>query len=519
MLGDIRMRHDIKLYQYKGKLIQENSQELMIFFNESGIITDCNHSATEALGYGEGLSGNSVCDVFKKSFRNEGGSLLVRPRFIEGPVETFAYRKNQTCFAVRLKVVTVKSGKTFVGLCLASDISEKKRMLHDLKHMKQEMKSAKQYKNEFVANITHELKTPVNGIKGLTENLLGTELTPKQLETLNIINRCCDHMNSLINNLLDITKIGSNKLVLEKREFSFRKFINDIINFNLQRINEKGLKLIVNISNDVPDRVIGDECRLAQVLNNLFSNAIKFTAIGQIALEVVKTSQTADEVELFFMVIDTGIGISLEDRDKLFQSFTQVDSSITRRFGGTGLGLSICSMLVKAMKGTITVESEENKGSTFSFTVRLGIAEGREWAEEQETELWNGYEASMDRNQTWDTDQNFLGQLLEEAKISMVQKAQKEQAVELELNNTMNRREQEIQLSIEKLQLCFDMENWEKAEEIAYILKKLIPEEYHDIRKKTLQLLLSIRREEYERSTQELNELMCMLKEVIAWKI
>ena len=231
--GVIVMRHDMRVYQNKCQLIKEHSQELMIFFNDSGMITESNHSAREALGYDNDLVGISVCDVFKKSFRIDAGKFVIQPKFIEGPAETFAYRKNQTCFAAHLKVVTISSGKTFVGLCLASDISERKRILHDFRHVKHELKSAKQYKNEFVANITHELKTPVNGIKGLTENLLETELTPKQLETLNIIYRCCDNMNTLINNLLDFTKIGSKKLVLERREFQFRKFINDIINFNI----------------------------------------------------------------------------------------------------------------------------------------------------------------------------------------------------------------------------------------------------------------------------------------------
>ncbi len=515
------MRHDMKLYQYKCQLIKENSQELMIFFDESGMITDSNRSASEALGYEKDLTGISICDIFKKSFRNEEGKLIIQPKFMGSFAETFAYRQNQTCFDVQLKVMTISYGKTFVGLCLASDISEKKRILHDFRHLKHELKSAKEYKNEFVANITHELKTPVNGIKGLTENLLETELTPKQLENLNIIHRSCDNMYSLINNLLDFTKIGSKKLILEKREFHFRKFINDIINFNILRINEKGLKLIVNISDDVPESVIGDECRLAQVLNNLISNAIKFTAVGQIALEVVKTSQTEDEVELFFMVIDTGIGISLEERDKLFQSFSQVDSSITRRFGGTGLGLSICSMLVKAMHGNITVDSEKDKGSTFSFSVRLGMAEKNHLYPAQESGNWNldRFETSEDRKLSWESKQDFLSHILEEANISMTHNATMEQTAGSGENSPISRREQDIRLSVEKLLLCFDMGNWSKAEEIAYTLKKLIPEEYTDLKNKALQLLLSIRKEEQERSAQELNELVSMLKEVTAWII
>lgn len=511
--------HEMKLYQIKCQLMKENSQEMIIFFDEAGAITDTNNVAAELLGYGNGFAGITVCDIFKKCLRLEDNKLIIQPRFTEGPAETVAYRENQTCFSVHLKVTTIK-GKTFVGLCLASDISEKKRIIHDFRQAKHELKAAKQYKNEFVANITHELKTPVNGIKGLTENLMETEPTPKQLETLNIIHRCCDNMNTLINNLLDFTKIGSKKLILEEREFHFRKFINDIINFNLYRINEKGLKLIVNISNDIPEIVVGDECRLAQVLNNLFSNAIKFTAVGQIALEVVKTSQTENRIELFFMVMDTGIGISLEDKDKLFQSFSQVDSSITRRFGGTGLGLSICSMLVKEMHGNITVESEKNKGSTFSFTVRLGIAKNQAVTSDPEPEYWafNRYEASEDISPFWDMKQNYIGRLLEEASFSL-QTIQKDGTADREYAIGDSEMEQSIRTSIEKLMLCFDMGNWTKAEEVAYTLKKLIPEELNDLKNKALQLLLSIRKEDREKSIQELEKLVNMIKEVTAWSI
>ncbi len=511
------MRHNVKqLNQYRSKIIREHSRELVVFFNESGRTIDGNRMAIEALGYGEDIINVPVYEIFKKSIRFVDDKLFIHPKFQEGMQETFAYRKNQTCFPVELKIVVTNVDKLFLGACLATDISENKRMLRDLRHVKHELKATKQYKNEFVANITHELKTPVNGIRGLTENLMETELTPKQLETLNIIHRCCDNMNTLINNLLDFTKIGNNKLVLEKRVFQFRKFINAIIAFNMYRINEKGLKLIVNVANDIPVNIIGDECRLSQILNNLFSNAIKFTAVGQIALEVVKISQTKDEVELFFMVMDTGIGISLEEKDKLFQSFTQVDSSITRRFGGTGLGLSICKMLVKAMHGNISVESEKNKGSTFSFTVRLGVPEDDNTVTEADLNDYSHYGEGFDfKSQNWDIEHDYLGQLLNEASFSLQTTRQEQVAA----RHGTDRRKQEMQSMAERLTLCFEMDNWTKAEEIAYSLKKMIPEEHTDLKHKSLQLLLSIRSEEYDRSVCELNELMKKLEEVTVWKV
>lgn len=513
-------KHSAHLLRYKGKLIREHSLEMLVFFNEAGRIIAFNHTAARELGYGDELLNKPVTEVFKKTMSVIDGELNINSRFLNKTSETIAYRKNQTCFSVDLKIAIKAGMKNYLGICFAINISEFKRIHKDLKHAKHELKASMKTKSEFVANISHELKTPVNGIMGLTESLLETELTPKQLETLNIILRCCNNMNNLINDLLDFTKIGSNKLVLEQREFNFRRFIDEVITFNIKRINEKGLKLIVNIASDIPNTVIGDECRLTQILNNLFSNAIKFTAVGQIALEVVKTSQTKDEVELFFMVMDTGIGISLEERDKLFQSFSQVDGSITRRFGGTGLGLSICKMLVAAMHGNITVDSETNAGSTFSFSVRLALPEETEeqpqlidynWFHDKEVEA--GQDGLPER-----MEQDYIGRLLNDTNFSLRSINSREQEF-IPGGKKNDRMMEEVSTSIEKLMLCFEMENWTKAEEIASYLKKLMPEDHYKLKNKALLLLLSVRKEEHDKAVRELNELKSILEEVADWKI
>lgn len=513
-------KHSARLLRFKGKLIREHSLEMLVFFNEAGRIIAFNHTAARELEYGDELLNTPVSEVFKKSMNVVNGELIIQPRFLNKTSETVAYRKNQTCFAVDLKIA-VKSGvKNFLGTCFAINISEYKRAHKDLKHARHELKDSMKTKSEFVANISHELKTPVNGIMGLTESLLETELTPKQLETLNIILRCCNNMNALINDLLDFTKIGSHKLVLEQREYNFRKFIDEVIAFNIKRINEKGLKLIVNIASDIPNTVIGDERRLTQILNNLFSNAIKFTSVGQIALEVVKTSQTKAEVELFFMMMDTGIGISLEERDKLFQSFSQVDGSITRRFGGTGLGLSICKMLVEAMHGNITVDSETNAGSTFSFSVRLALPEGTEERPQPIDYNWfQNKESEADQGSLFGSpEQDYIGRLLNDTSFSLRSINSREQEYTQGEPKTDGIIE-EVTTSIEKLMLCFEMENWSKAEEIASYLKKLMPEDNNKIKNKALLLLLAVRKEEHDKAVQELNELKSILEEVADWKI
>jgi signal transduction histidine kinase len=512
-------KHSAHLLRFKSKLIREHSLEMLVFFNEAGRIIAFNHTAARELGFGDELLNKPVTEVFKKSMSLVDGELNINSRFLYKASETIAYRKNQTCFAVDLKIATKTGVKNFLGVCFAINISENKRIHRDLKHMKHELKASMKTKSEFVANISHELKTPVNGIMGLTESLMETELTPKQLETMNIILRCCNNMNALINDLLDFTKIGSNKLVLEQREFTFRRFIDEVITFNIKRINEKGLKLIVNIASDIPNIVIGDERRLTQILNNLFSNAIKFTSVGQIALEVVKTSQTKDEVELFFMVMDTGIGISLEERDKLFQSFSQVDGSITRRFGGTGLGLSICKMLVEAMHGNITVDSETNAGSTFSFSVRLALPDGiGEQLQPIDYDWFRNNGNGADQEELFgNTEKDYIGKLLSDTNFSLKSIDSSEQEY-MHGKPSGDRVGEEVRASIEKLMLCFEMENWSKAEEIATYLKRLMPEEPSKLKNKALLLLMSVRKEEHDKAVQELKELQSIVEEVADWK-
>lgn len=494
----------------------KHSQEIVLFFNHSGKIIDCNQMAKDKLGYGNDIFQYSISDIFRKAVHMEDGHLAIGIKYQDRIAETIAYRKNQTCFAIELKIALATGRRSFYGMCTAVDITDKKQLIRDCRHLKMELKSSRKIKNEFMANVTHELKTPVNGIMGLTENLLETELTPKQLETLNIINRCCNNMNTLINDLLDFTKIGSNKMVLEWREFSFHKLIDDVIAFNINRINEKGLKLIVNVANDIPNKIIGDECRLTQILNNLFSNAIKFTSVGQIALEIVKIAQTKDEVELFFMVMDTGIGISLEEKDKLFLSFSQVDGSITRRFGGTGLGLSICKMLVEAMKGSITVDSEKGKGSTFSFSVHLGLPEETQVdiSKPKKDYTWGELQKeNEDVIENWSPATDYIGKLLSEANLVPQTVMGSNSTICFECQPSSRDNRKNITQSIEKLMICIEMESWEKAEEIATYMKSLIAKDNKQLNNKALHLLLSIRKEEYDSCIAELKEFEEFIRE------
>ena len=330
----------------KWKYLMDESMELLVFFDETGCVVQGNKKAEQELGYGEALKGISVCKIFQKALtQNEEGIHVIEEEdkklLAEGKsIETVAYRKNQTCFDVDLKIV-IKNEDGFFGMCSAINTSEQVGAIKDMVKAKEKGEAATKIRNEFVSNVTHELRTPVNGIMGISKNLLETDLDAQQKESINIIHMCCSNMIEIINNLLDFSKLEAGKFTLEEREFSFREAMDKIIAMNINQINEKGLRLLLNISPEIPERIIGDELRITQILTNLINNAVKFTSMGQIVVDVVKTMELNDTVELFFMVMDTGIGIAPEDMDKLFKSFSQVDASITRRFGGSGLGLTI----------------------------------------------------------------------------------------------------------------------------------------------------------------------------------
>jgi len=216
----------------------------------------------------------------------------------------------------------------------------------------------------------------MNGIIGMTELALSTDLTPEQREYLDLVRISADSLLSLINDILDFSKIEAGKLTLENIEFNLRETINDTLKALALRASEKQLELICHIPMSLQEVLIGDPSRLRQVIVNLVSNAIKFTEEGEVVVAVGIQSQAAGEVCLRFDVSDTGIGIPIEKQQSIFEAFSQADGSTTRKYGGTGLGLAISTQLVDLMGGTIRVDSEEGRGSTFVFTSRFAVREG-----------------------------------------------------------------------------------------------------------------------------------------------
>ncbi|SLM32571.1 putative Histidine kinase [Desulfamplus magnetovallimortis] len=233
-------------------------------------------------------------------------------------------------------------------------------------------------KSEFLANMSHEIRTPMNAIIGFSSLALGTSLNAKQKDYLEKISLSSRSLLGIINDILDFSKIEANKLEIENVEFKPNDIFNNIISMVSVKASEKGIELISNISPDVPDLLVGDPLRLGQVLINLANNAVKFTEKGYILVNATLVNKTPGSCFIDFSVSDTGIGLTSEQTVNLFKSFSQVDSSITRKFGGTGLGLAISKAIVEMMGGTISVKSRPGEGSTFSFRLSMGISRNSE---------------------------------------------------------------------------------------------------------------------------------------------
>jgi PAS domain S-box-containing protein len=315
-------------------------------------------------------------DQFGRLLRREISGYTLEKRYV---------RKNGSTIWVDLAVSLQRDAadKPVYIIAVVQDISERKRLETELRQAKEAAEAANRAKSDFLAHVSHEVRTPLNAIMGMNELALDTPVTEQQRKYLTVVQSASEDLLEMINDLLDFSKIEAGKLDLDRSPFSLRAVLNDTMRSVALRAHRKGLELAGHIRPQVADFFIGDSGRLRQVLTNLVANAVKFTDQGEVVIEAEALEEESrpnpgehdclDAVPctLLFSVRDTGIGIPRDKQQKIFEAFEQVDKSTTRRYGGTGLGLSIASQLVGLMGGRITVESEPGRGSTFYFTVRL----------------------------------------------------------------------------------------------------------------------------------------------------
>ena len=272
-------------------------------------------------------------------------------------------------------VLEVRHNPMPQGGCVRTytDIAERKRMEQDLRSAKVIAESATQAKSDFLANMSHEIRTPMNAIIGFARLTNKTELTDKQRHYIDNIETAAKSLLMIINDILDYSKIESGNMEIETIPFTMEDVLGNVMSVVEMNSSHKGIELKNNISPNIPSFLVGDPLRLGQILLNLVTNAVKFTESGEVAITIDCTQKSETDCRLRFCVADTGIGMTKAEMERLFISFSQADTSVTRKFGGTGLGLTICKRLVEMMDGRISVESQPQKGSTFTFTAKFSL--------------------------------------------------------------------------------------------------------------------------------------------------
>jgi PAS domain S-box-containing protein len=354
----------------------EAAPDAIVIVNGTGEIVLVNSQTEKLFGYDrQAILGRPLEILLPDRFRNQhlddraAYMKAPRPRPIGYGEELYGLHRSGSEFPVEISLSPLQTEEGVLVISSIRDITERKQFDGVLRHKNAELEKASRAKSEFLANMSHEIRTPMNGVIGMTSLLLDTDLTVEQRDYVETIRSSGDHLLTVINDILDYSKIEAGKLYLEEYPFDLRNCIEEAFDLVVSNASEHDLNLAIVIDDGVPHAIVSDAGRLRQILTNLLGNAVKFTTRGEVVARVFAKPLGDARYELHFAITDTGIGIPSDRLALLFQSFSQVDASTTRKFGGTGLGLAISKHLCELLGGQIWVESEVGQGSTFHFTI------------------------------------------------------------------------------------------------------------------------------------------------------
>ncbi|MCG8606756.1 PAS domain S-box protein, partial [bacterium] len=373
------------------RLIIDTAHDAVITMDSSGVITAWNKQAEIIFGWsheeaiGQNLS-ETIMPLKYREKHNQGIERFLasgQSKICNSRIELAALHRDGFEFPVELSVSPLKLGESYIFSAFVRDITDRKKAEAELQMAKEEAEAASLSKSEFLANMSHEIRTPLNAIIGMTELILDTKLNEEQTECLKVVQSSSESLLSLINDILDFSKIEAGQMELEEIALELRDVVETVTDIVRVRAEAKDIELLCYVDPGLPGWVVGDKTRLQQILINLVGNAIKFTEGGEVSikaepLEASTEKNSPKQVGIHFKVSDTGIGISEDHQKKIFEKFSQADTSTTRKFGGTGLGLSISKFLVDMMNGHLWVESELGVGSTFQFTLYLPVADAKD---------------------------------------------------------------------------------------------------------------------------------------------
>jgi len=391
--AEIEVQAAVKEITERNKIMIDVTPICFVFFDDAFDVVDCNPAALKLFGietqkdFAEKFwelspgyqsdgkpSASAYVENMQKAFNS--GRLVFEWEHLTVTGETLP---------VEATLIRVEYKRSYRLAGYFRDLREHKKVMAEMQRAEQKLREAKELaedsakvKSEFLANMSHEIRTPMNGIIGITNLAIKNETSEKQKEYLNKIKQSASSLLRIINDILDFSKIEAGRLEIEKTEFCIHSLVNDIKNIAAYFVNEKGIELVINVSDKVDFNVLGDSLRLQQVILNIVSNAIKFTHEGHITISVAVEERSGNNAKLLFSIRDTGIGMTEEQAAKVFGAFSQADSSTTRKYGGTGLGLAISKNIVELLGGTIWLKSTPGKGTTFFFTVSFETTEARD---------------------------------------------------------------------------------------------------------------------------------------------